>query len=451
MEVLKFGGTSVGSCENMQHVLNIITNDHKRKVVVLSAMAGTTNKLKEIAKAIDIGNQDQAFASCQELKEEYFTVAEHLFEQAVFVQQAKEKLEAFFELIASFINQPFSLVEESILSAQGELISTELFHLLCQDKGISSVLLPALDYMKLNEEGCPDNAFIKAKLQPLIDGHRNTQFFITQGYICQNYLNEIDNLGRGGSDYTATIIGAILQAEEIQIWTDIDGVHNNDPRFVKPTVPVAQLSYEEASLLAYYGAKILHPTSVIPARERGIPLRVKNTFEPNANGTLIQDNCQQRVNYVVSAKAKERLIQVHSNNKLSCSSFLLKIFEICHRQQIELDMVSVAHQAVSLVINEKFNIDKLTQAFTPYGKVSVDLDYAIINVVGNELNRTSAIDHIFHSLQSIPIKMVNQSKAHDCSHMQLLVDAKDQVDVLTILNMNVLKNRVLSKVEAPIR
>ena len=450
MEILKFGGTSVGSCERMLHVLKIITNNEKRKVVVLSAMAGTTNKLKMLTKQIECGDLEEARFNCTRLKEEYLEVVRKLYKKEAFFQEAWEIINHHFEFIASFIDLPFSLKQENIISAQGELISTKLFHILCQERDVCSVLLPALDFMKINEQDCPDNAYIQEKLNHLMAPHPNTALFITQGYICKNYSDEVDNLGRGGSDYTATIIGAVLDADEVQIWTDIDGVHNNDPRYVNHTVPIAELSYDEASLLAYFGAKILHPTSVIPAKEKGIPLRVKNTFEPDVRGTLIQANCQHRVDCAVSLKDRETLIHIRSNNKLSYNKFLLKIFEICQKLLIEIDMTSVTHQCVTLVVSEKFNTDELTQAFNQYGEVSVDLDYAIVNVVGNfQTKSVSALNRIFNSLANIPMKMLSQ-KQGDCSHMQLLVSSKDQIPVLKILNNEILNNRVFSKIKEPI-
>ena len=449
MELLKFGGTSVGSCERMLNVLKIITSNKERKVVVLSAMAGTTNKLKEIVKQIEYNDLETAKNSCQQLRETYYGVIQSLYQQSTSIGNAQKVVDESFDFINSLIETSYNSKTESLISVQGELISTKLFHLLCQERDVPSVYLPALDFMKLNDQACPDNEYISATLNDLMSQHEDISLFITQGYICRNHLGEVDNLGRGGSDYTATILGAILKADEIQIWTDIDGVHNNDPRYVEPTVAVSELSFDEASLLAYFGAKILHPASVIPAKEATVPIRVKNTLDPKASGTLIHKNCEHKENCLISLKDEECLIQVNSNNKLSCNNFLLKVLGVCQEHQIELDMVSATHQSISLVTNDKFVTDQVLYDLTPLGTLNVAKGYSVINLVGNFQNKAkNLLNEIFRALETISIIMINQElKMGDCSHMQLLINSSDKRMVLNILNKEVLHNQELKHVE----
>ncbi|MDX9909731.1 MAG: aspartate kinase, partial [Mariniphaga sp.] len=286
MKVLKFGGTSVGSPENMRATLKIITNG-KPKIVVLSAMAGTTNALVEISENLKKEDRETAGKLISKLESGYEAVVHALFKTDENKKKGKEVIETSFNTIKSFIPGKFTKVSENAILAQGELMSTQLFALLMVEEGYNTKLISALEYMRIDEEKMADFDFIRENIQRIIQEAGPATYYITQGYICRNADGEIDNLQRGGSDYTASLIGAAIDADEIQIWTDIDGFHDNDPRFVENTSKIDQLSFNEAAELAYFGAKILHPQTVFPAYTRNIPVRLKNTMSPSDSGTLI--------------------------------------------------------------------------------------------------------------------------------------------------------------------
>ncbi|MGB4773643.1 MAG: aspartate kinase, partial [Daejeonella sp.] len=301
MKVLKFGGTSVGSPERIKKLQDII-RPAERQIVVLSAVSGTTNSLLEISQAYLSGDKKAAERLISNLNTQYNSFIKELFSSDKGYLNGKELIDYHFKLLKSFANEHFTLVEEKVILAQGELISTALYHFYLLETGIDSKLLPALDFMKIDEDNEPDVDYITKHLQPLLDQFPDQKLFITQGYICRNSFGEIDNLRRGGSDYSASLIGAAIGAEEVQIWTDIDGMHNNDPRIVKGTKPIAQLSFDEAAELAYFGAKILHPQSVFPAQKYKIPVRLLNTMQPDAAGTLISTESERGKIKSIAAK-----------------------------------------------------------------------------------------------------------------------------------------------------
>ncbi|HEX3384859.1 MAG TPA: aspartate kinase, partial [Mucilaginibacter sp.] len=336
MKVLKFGGTSVGSPERMKKLLDII-DPGERQIVVLSAVSGTTNSLVGIGQAYLAGDKVKAAELIKTLKAEYETFINELYAKPEYLEQGKEVIDYHFGLLSNLSKDLFTNIEEKVILAQGELISTTLYHVYLKEIGVPSVLLPALDFMKIDEDNEPVVDYITEHIVPLLDEHPNNNLFITQGYICRNSFGEIDNLRRGGSDYTASLIGAAIRSEEVQIWTDIDGMHNNDPRIVKGTTPIAQLSFDEAAELAYFGAKILHPQSVFPSQKYKIPVRLLNTMDPKAPGTLISDDSEKDKIKSIAAKDGIIAIKVQSSRMLLAYGFLRRLFEVFERYKTSID------------------------------------------------------------------------------------------------------------------
>ena len=378
MKVLKFGGTSVGSAQRMKDVAKLIKGD--RKIVVLSAMSGTTNSLVEISDYLYKKNPDGANEIINQLAMKYMAHVEELYSTEEYKQKAKELIKHHFEYIRSFTKDLFTLFEEKVVLAQGELISTGMMNLYLNECGVNSVLIPALDYMRTDKNAEPDPVYIKEHLLKLLDEHKEADLFITQGYICRNAYGEIDNLQRGGSDYTASLIGAAINADEIQIWTDIDGMHNNDPRVVEKTEPVHQLHFEEAAELAYFGAKILHPTCVQPAKFAGIPVRLLNTMDPKAEGTTISNFTERGKIKAVAAKDNITAIKIKSSRMLLATGFLRKVFEIFESYQTAIDMVCTSEVGVSMSIDNPSRLNEIVDELKKYGTVTVDEDMVIVCV-----------------------------------------------------------------------
>jgi len=353
MKVLKFGGTSVGTAERMKEVARLININEKqtslpaRQIIVLSAMSGTTNSLVQIAEALYSKKNTKANQLINQLEKKYKIVVSELFSDPLVSKEASELIDSHFNYIKSFTQDLFTIHEERAILAQGELISTALFHLYLQEQKIDSVLLPALNFMRIDTNGEPDNYYIKENLNRELEQYPDKNIFITQGYICRNLYGEIDNLKRGGSDYSASLIGAAIKAEEIQIWTDISGFHNNDPRYVENTHPIEKLSFDEAAELAYFGAKILHPSSVLPAKLANIPVRLKNTMDPDHPGTLISDEANGKGIKAVAAKDGITAIKIKSGRMLLAYGFLRKVFEVFERFKTPIDMITTSEVAVS--------------------------------------------------------------------------------------------------------
>lgn len=449
MKVLKFGGSSIGSSERMLNVLNIAIAEEETKFVVLSAIGGTTNKLLELSSLIKEKRIKKALQLFHNFKKEYQNFIRGLFSTTESIRKARIEVEQYLETIKAMIYSPYLKGSEKLLVAQGELISTKLFYLLCLEKKINCALLPALEFMKIDEQLQPDEKYILEKVKTWLDVSNENRVYITQGYICMNYQNEVDNLGRGGSDYTATILGAVLQAEEIQIWTDIDGMHNNDPRYVKYTKSMSRLSFQQASQSAFFGSKVLHPSSVIPALLKSVPIRIKNTFRPEALGTLICENREApKVVNLASVKENVVLISIYSDrSKSGGSHFLFKIFEVLKEEQIEASMVSTGYQSISLVMEERYieKMDKLNAKLSLFSKrMEIEKDFCIIHVMSEfRLQSKSAINQILHYIRDIPIHMISQ-KTGKLSYMLLLVKVEYKGQVLRILNdniVNVSRNR----------
>ena len=382
MKVLKFGGTSVGSPENMRAVMKLITNGEP-KIVVLSAMSGTTNALVEISKYLRKKNKDTARIFIGRLETDYKDVVNKLFTSDENKKEGLKAVRVSFETIKSFTSGKFSPAAENTILAQGELISTQLFALLMQENGLNAKLLPALDFMRTDEDKAADSEYIRKNIFPVMEKVGKADYYITQGYICRNAEGEIDNLQRGGSDYTASLIGAATDAEEIQIWTDIDGFHNNDPRYVENTKKIDQLSFNEAAELAYFGAKILHPQTVLPARVQNIPVRLKNTLNPTDSGTLITSKSTGTGIKAVAAKDNITAVKIRSGRMLMAYGFLKSVFSVFEKYKTPIDMISTSEVAVSLTIDNTEKLNKIKKQLDKFGMRECDHDMLIVCIVGD--------------------------------------------------------------------
>ncbi len=407
MKVLKFGGTSVGSSQRMMEVAKLI-NDGEKKIVVLSAMSGTTNSLVEISDYLYKKNPEGANDIINKLEEKYKQHVNELYSTDEYKQKTQAFVKDIFNGIRSFTKDIFTLFEEKVILSQGELISTNMVTNYLLEKGVNVVLLPALDFMRTDKNGEPDPTYIKSKLASLLEKHPDADIYITQGFICRNAYGEVDNLQRGGSDYSASLIGAAVNASEIQIWTDIDGMHDNDPRIVDKTSPVRQLHFEEAAELAYFGAKILHPTCIQPAKYANIPVRLLNTMEPTAPGTLISNDTESSKIKAVAAKDNITAIQIKSGRMLLAYGFLRKVFEIFESYQTSIDMICTSEVGVSVSIDNTKHLNEILNDLKKYGTVHVDHDMCIICVVGdlrweNVGFEAKALD----AMREIPVRMIS--------------------------------------------
>ena len=408
MKVMKFGGTSVGSPERMKSVCQLITKSGEPTFIVLSAMSGTTNSLVEISNYLYRKNPEGANEVINRLEEKYMAHVEALYSTDAYKQKMTEFLKDEFNYLRSFTEELFTSFEEKSIVAQGEIISTNMVVNYLQECGVKAVLLSALDFMRTDKNAEPDSTYIKEKLSKVMEENEGYQIYITQGFICRNAYGEIDNLQRGGSDYTASLIGAALNVEEIQIWTDIDGMHNNDPRVVDKTEAVRQLHFEEAAELAYFGAKILHPTCVQPAKFAGIPVRLKNTMAPDAPGTIIDNVTVKGKIKAVAAKDNITAIKIKSSRMLLATGFLRKVFEIFESYQTAIDMVATSEVGVSMSIDNDTHLNDIVDELKKYGTVTVDSDMCIICVVGdldwsNVGFETIATD----AMKNIPVRMIS--------------------------------------------
>ena len=407
MRVLKFGGTSVGSPENMRMVMNIITGG-EQKLVVLSAMSGTTNSLVEISKHLFNGDKQVAKEIISALRSKYDKVVDDLYSSETFRQKGASVINGVFTLLASLTEKTFNEWDEKTALAQGELISTQLFTLLMEEAGHKTILLPALDFMRIDEERAADMEAIETLLSEILAGTPQADYYITQGFICRDPQGRIDNLERGGSDYTASLVGAALNADEIQIWTDIDGFHNNDPRFVANTRKIDQLSFNEAAELAYFGAKILHPQTISPARVKNIPVRLKNTMNPSDNGTLITTQSDGTGIKAVAAKDGITAIKIRSGRMFMAYGFLKKVFEIFETYKTPIDMITTSEVAVSLTIDNTRYLSEISSQLLQFGEVEVDQDMSIVCIVGDIIREeTGFASRVFNALDGIPIRMIS--------------------------------------------
>lgn len=407
MKVLKFGGTSVGSAQRMKDVAKLIT-DGEQKIVVLSAMSGTTNTLVEISDYLYKKNPEGANEVINKLETKYKQHIDELFSTEEYKQKTLEFVKSVFDYIRSFTKDIFTLFEEKVILAQGEIISTNMVTNYLCEQGVKAVLIPALEFMRTDKNSEPDLNYIREKLALQLEANPGQEIYITQGFICRNAYGEIDNLQRGGSDYTASLIGAAVNASEIQIWTDIDGMHDNDPRVVDKTSPVRQLHFEEAAELAYFGAKILHPTCVQPAKYANIPVRLLNTMEPSAPGTLISNETEKGKIKAVAAKDNITAIKIKSSRMLLAHGFLRKVFEIFESYQTPIDMVCTSEVGVSMSIDNTKHLNEIVNDLKKYGTVTVDHDMCIVCVVGDlEWENIGFEAKAIQAMRNIPVRMIS--------------------------------------------
>ena len=432
MKVMKFGGTSVGNPDRLKALIPLI-NDGEEKIVVLSAMAGTTNSLVEVSDLLHADNINEASAKIDELKSKYQQVVEELFATDIYKKSGQELISSHFEYIRNFTLRVFTTLQEKAILAQGELLSTSLFHLLLQERNIKSTFLPALNFMRIDKDGEPDSFYIKENIDRELKNHTPENIIITQGFICRNAYGEIDNLKRGGSDFTASIIGAAINASEIQIWTDINGIHNNDPRYVENTTVIRELSFDEAAELAYFGAKILHPSSINPAREKNIPVWLKNTMDPEDVGTLITSETTRQDYKAVAAKDGIAVIRIRSDRMLMAYGFLRKIFEIFEAYKTPIDMITTSEVCVSITIDDCQYLDKITQDLKELGTVEVEENQTIICVVGDfRTERTGSAPEIFEALNNMTLKMISYGGSPNS--LSLLIDSSNKIEALRLLS-----------------
>ena len=431
MKVLKFGGTSVGSIENIQNVKNII-NDGEKKVIVLSAMSGTTNILVSIANNIAEKALNKATETINELQKKYFIVVDDLLQDQTINNDTKNYIKGIFNFLLECINKEHSQALENEIVAQGELLSTYMFNGYLKQEGINSTLLPALDFMRIDQAKEPNTDYIKSNLERIINNAKEAQIYITQGFICLDDNDAVSNLQRGGSDYTATIIGAAILAEEVQIWTDIDGMHNNDPRYVENTRPISNLSFDEAAELAYFGAKILHPQTVTPVRADSIPVRLKNTMDPEAYGTLISSKTPENGIKALAAKDGITAIKIKSGRMLQAHGFLRKVFEIFEVYETSIDMITTSEVAISLTIDDDRNLDKIITELEAFATIEVDKNQSIVCLVGHAIVNHSETYKLFQILQDVKIRMISYGGSKN--NISLLVNANDKIKTLRKLN-----------------
>jgi aspartate kinase len=422
----------------MKDVSGIIL-DGQKKIVVLSAMSGTTNTLVEISDYLYKRNPDAANETINKLAAKYQGVVNELYTTEAFRVKTMEQLNVHFDQIRSYTNNLFTLFEEKVVLAQGELMSTRMFTNFLQESGVKAELLPALEYMRVDKNGEPDNEYIRENLVKQVEKYPEADIFITQGFICLNAYGEVDNLQRGGSDYSASIVGAAIKAEEIQIWTDIDGMHNNDPRVVDKTSPVSHLHFEEAAELAYFGAKILHPTCILPAKLANIPVRLLNTMQPSAFGTLISNQTEKSKIKAVAAKDGISAIKIKSGRMLLAYGFLRKVFEIFESYQTPIDMITTSEVGVSLSIDNSKHLQEILDELKKFGTVSVDSNMVIICVVGDlEWENVGFESKVMEALRDIPVRMISYGGSN--YNISLLVKAEDKKRTMQALSDTLFNN-----------
>ena len=433
MKILKFGGTSLGTPERMHTVTQLITRDRDPKIVVLSAVSGTTNTLVQTGTALREGQKDAAQRIINELYDRYQGYYRALLSQAPTRSEGEQIVEEHFRTLRRIAAAPFSEDAEKEILAQGELLSTRLFTTYLKEQGIEAVLLPALEFMRIDDQNEPEESYIQERLLGLLDQHPDVPIYVTQGYICLNSQNRIDNLQRGGSDYTASIVGSVVKAQEIQIWTDIDGMHNNDPRVVKKTYPIAELSFNEAAELAYFGAKILHPFTIRPAQRANIPVRLLNTLAPEAAGTLISDKEGARAITAVAAKDGITAIKIRSSRMLLAHGFLRKVFEVFEKYKTPIDLITTSEVAVSLTVDNQNHLENIIAELKEYGEVEVENGNTIVCVVGNmPFYKIGILKQVVEAIDDIPIRMLSYGGSK--FNISLLIDSSYKEQTLNRLN-----------------
>lgn len=433
MRVIKFGGTSVGSPERMRAVAELALRQPQPVVVVLSAVSGTTNSLVEMAALAGEVRQKKALIQMDQLQEKYIALVPELLKTEEGRQNGHQVLRDHFGWLERLLSKEgFDNVEEKEVLAQGELLSTRLFSAYLQEQGIKAQLLPALEFMRIDTWGEPEIETIRQLLLPLL-GENPTGLYVTQGYICRNHRGEIDNLRRGGSDYTASLLGAALRADEVQIWTDISGMHNNDPRIVANTQPIAHMSFDEAAELAYFGAKILHPSSILPAQKYNIPVRLLNTMKPQDEGTLISATAEEAGIRAIAAKDGITAIKIRSGRMLMAYGFLRRVFEVFEQHRTPIDMITTSEVAVSLTIDDPSNLQAISVSLAPYGTVEIDEDQTIICLAGYNLaNQRGKAAQALEALQHLPVRMISYGGSRH--NLSLLIPSQYKAEALQSLH-----------------
>ena len=439
MKVMKFGGTSVGSPERMKDVAQLITKSGEPTFVVLSAMSGTTNSLVEISDYLYKKNPEGAQEVINQLELKYMGHVDKLYSTDAMKKTTGEFIKKEFEYLRSFTKDTFTSFEEKIVVAQGEVISTNMVVNYLKEQGIKAVLLDALSFMRTDKNSEPDMPYIKENITRGMKANQGYQIYITQGFVCRNAYDEVDNLQRGGSDYTASLIGAALMSDEIQIWTDIDGMHNNDPRIVEKTDAVHQLNFEEAAELAYFGAKILHPTCVQPAKYAGVPVRIKNTMDPDAEGTVVDNVLVRGKIKAVAAKDNITAIKIKSSRMLLATGFLRKVFEIFETYNTPIDMITTSEVGVSVTIDKTSNLTKIMDELKKYGTVTVDSDMCIICVVGDlDWSNVGFETLVTDAMANIPVRMISYGGSN--YNISFLIRENDKKQALQNLSAKLFNN-----------
>jgi len=433
MKIMKFGGTSVGKPERMHQVSQLITKDSEPTIVVLSALSGTTNSLVGISDALAKLDKHGATNIIDTLEKHYRSFIVELLKSEELRAKANAIIDEHFEFLK--ITQRISLsdaLNKDIL-AQGELMSTKLFSLYLEQEKIEHALIPALEFMRLDVNEEPDLNVIREKLQTVLSAHPTKKLFITQGYICRNAKGEVDNLKRGGSDYTASLIAAAVKASVCEIWTDIDGMHNNDPRVVDKTVAIEQLSFDEAAELAYFGAKILHPTCIWPAQQENIPVKLLNTMQPSAAGTVIKKEAGTVGVKAVAAKDGIIAVKIKSSRMLLAYGFLRKIFEVFEKYKTPIDMITTSEVAVSVTIDSDIHLAEIITELSNIASVEIEKDQTIVSIVGNEIAQTDAVlKKLFDAINEVPVTMVSYGGSpHNIS---LLLPSAFKTKTLQLIN-----------------
>jgi aspartate kinase len=433
MKVMKFGGTSVGKPQRMHEVAQLVQADQEPKIVVLSAVSGTTNALVEIGNLLSEGKREEAKAKIDSLQSQYEAFVKELVQSRPGIEKARNVLKEHFEFLNIILKISYSEALSKDILAQGELLSTKLFSAYLDEKAVAHVLLPALDFMSIDSNDEPQVEVIRGKLSAILKQHEGQNLFITQGYICRNARGDVDNLKRGGSDYSASLIAAAINASVCEIWTDISGMHNNDPRIVDKTIPIEQLSFNEAAELAYFGAKILHPASIWPAQQYKIPVKLLNTMEPSAKGTLITEEAASKGVKAIAAKDGITAINIKSSRMLLAYGFLRKVFEIFEKYRTPIDMITTSEVAVSLTIDNDSALPDIIRELDRVSTVEVDKGQAIVSVVGNEIASSPAtLTKLFESLENVDVRMVSYGGSpHNVS---ILVPGEQKKQVLQQLN-----------------
>ena len=432
MKVLKFGSASIATAGKLNTVADIAIRD-RSNFIVLSSMKGTAESLSEISEYLYKKNQEGACEIITKLEIDYLALVSNLLEDGECKVEAVKFVNSIFNYIRTFTKDLFTLFEERVVLAQGEILSSQLFCLLLKQRGVRVALIPALDYIRTDKNSIPDTSFIKGELLSLMDANKDVELYVTQGYICRNYYGEIDDLRKGGSDLTASLVGVALDADEIQIWADVDVMQNNDPRYVNDTTAVRYLDFDEAAELAYFSEKILHPTSIAPAKLANISVRLMSTESPLADGTLISNQMEENVIKAVAAKDNITAIKIKSGKMLLAHGFLRRIFEVFEQYQTSIDMLTTSEVGISITIDDVRNLDKIVEDLKKYGTVSVDSDMVIVSVVGDLRWTNVGIEStILNAIKDIPVRMISYGGSNN--NISFLVRKADKQNTLQQLN-----------------